>query len=179
MTRAVKAGVSRESGKPHPANLDSNGVVGIGSITEHLPLRFTCYGNLALIGPSTSTPIVAGSAKLEQLKNLLQTERKGAGQTLRRALTEEKEKNSNCKIIQKNPKWFRSRPFLSWDYPSCEFEQLSSPVGNLPTADQERFLVEELLYVLSGFDGDYIQAIPIHSEIEERKFSVDESNLDT
>jgi len=155
MSRAVKAGVSRESGKPCMASLDCNGTVGIG--------------------PSTSTPIVAGSAKLEQLKNLLQTERKGTGQPLRRALTEEKENSSSFEIVQKNPKWFRSRPFLSWDYPCCGSEQLSAPIGNLPPSDQERFLVEELLYVLSGFDGDHIHALPIHSEIEERKFSVDES----
>lgn len=177
MSRAVKAGVSRESGKPCMASLDCNGTVGIGNVKESGFLQFTNNAGRILTGPSTSTPIVAGSAKLEQLKNLLQTERKGTGQPLRRALTEEKENSSSFEIVQKNPKWFRSRPFLSWDYPCCGSEQLSAPIGNLPPSDQERFLVEELLYVLSGFDGDHIHALPIHSEIEERKFSVDESNF--
>ena len=93
------------------------------------------------------------------------------------ALLENLEKNSaNCDIVQTNPKWFRSRVFLSWDFPSVGSEVNSAPLGNMPTADQERFLVEELLYVLSGFDGDYIRALPVHSEVEERKFDVDDSN---
>lgn len=91
----------------------------------------------------------------------------------------EKKCLSTNQIIRKNPEWFYTRPFLSWDYPVAGLDLQVSPLGNVPVADQERILVEELLYVLSGFDGDYIRALPLHSKVDERKFEIDESNAST
>ena len=130
------------------------------------------------MGPSTSTPIVAGGVKLKELKNRLQTASEGS---VGKTVVEKKEKKGSPStgiIIQKNPKWFQSRPFMSWDYPAPGngSDPQQGPLGNLPIGDQERVLVEELLYILSGFDGDYIRTVPLHSEVDERRFEIDESN---
>lgn len=65
---------------------------------------------------------------------------------------------------------------MSWDYPSGGIESSVSPLGNIPPNNQERVLLEELLYALSGFDSDYLVAAPLYSEVDERKFDIDESN---
>ena len=68
---------------------------------------------------------------------------------------------------------------MSWDFPTAGSDAVhhSAPLGNIPNVEQERILVEELLYVLSGFDGDYIRAVPLITEIDERKFHVDDSKF--
>lgn len=134
-------------------------------------LKFT------LSGPSTSTPIVVGGVKLKELKSRLQSASEGSlgHQTL--DSPEKRIAATNCELIQSNPKWFRSRNFLSWDFPSGDSDLLASPLGNIPVCDQERALMEELLYVLMGFDGDCITASPLHSEVDERKCQIDESKL--
>jgi len=66
---------------------------------------------------------------------------------------------------------------MSWDFPTGDSDLLASPLGNIPVDDQERALMNELLYVLMGFDGDYIMASPLLSEVDERKFQIDESNF--
>ena len=91
--------------------------------------------------------------------------------------TPEKKTATTSELIQSNPKWFHSRPYLSWDFPLCDSDFPSSPLGNIPVGDQERALVEDLLYVLMGFDSDYIIANPLHSDVDERKFQVDESKF--
>lgn len=121
---------------------------------------------------------MVGGVKLKELKSRLQTASEGS---VGHPVIELAEKRCTTKeIIQKNPKWFLSRPFLSWDYPvagllDSQLLQIA-PLGNVPVGDQERILLEELLYVLSGFDGDYIRALPLSSNIDERKFEIDESN---
>lgn len=153
--RSVRAGLPKESAKNYCTSTDSN------------------QGS----GPSTSTPIVVGGVKLKELKSRLQTASEGS---VGHPVIELAEKRCTTnEIIQKNPKWFLSRPFLSWDYPvagllDSQLLQIA-PLGNVPVGDQERILLEELLYVLSGFDGDYIRALPLSSNIDERKFEIDES----
>ena len=69
---------------------------------------------------------------------------------------------------------------MSWDYPAKELvdiRQQASPLGNVPAGNQEQVLLEELLYALQGFDGDYIVATPLQSQVDERKFEIDESEL--
>ena len=93
--------------------------------------------------------------------------------------TPEKKTANNSELIQSNPTWYHSRPYLSWDFPGYgDSDSQASPLGNIPVGGQEQALLEELLYVLMGFDGDYITASPIHSEVDERKFQVDESTDD-
>lgn len=115
--------------------------------------------------------------KLKELKNRLQTASEGSIGHSRVDLNQKKLLASN-EIVRKNPEWFYTRPFLSWDYPVAGLEtQDIAPLGNVPVGDQERILLEELLYVLSGFDGDYIRALPLQSKIDERKFEIDESMI--
>lgn len=125
------------------------------------------------LGPSTSTPIVVGGVKLKELKSRLQTASEGSLGNQVLDITEKK--SSTKEIIQTNPKWFYTRPFLSWDYPFAEKDTQTAPLGNIPVGVQERVLLEEVLYVLSGFDGDCIRALPLDSNVDERKFEIDES----
>lgn len=176
MTRSVRAGLPKESAKNYCTSTDSNQGTGMSALNFLHNEIHLLYLNL---GPSTSTPIVVGGVKLKELKSRLQTASEGS---LGHPVIELTEKRcTNNEIIQKNPKWFHSRPFLSWDYPvagllDSQLLQIA-PLGNVPVGDQERILLEELLYVLSGFDGDYIRALNLISDIDERKFEIDESNI--
>jgi hypothetical protein len=123
---------------------------------------------------------VVGGVKLKELKSRLQTASEGSlGHHQVAELTEKR--TTSSEIIQKNPKWFHTRPFLSWDYPVAGISDSHlfqvAPLGNVPVGDQERILLEELLYVLSGFDGDYIRALPLIANVDERKFEIDDSNM--
>ena len=145
-----------------------------GMQRESIRNESSCFGT----GPSTSTPILAGGVKLKELKTKLQTASEGSpGRTLADKI--EKKMGMQAPIIQTNPAWCCTRSFLSWDFPrvvpGCQDQPTCAPLGNLPPQDQERALIEELLYVMSGFDGDYIHALPLGSEVEERKFAVDDT----
>ena len=118
---------------------------------------------------------MVGGVKLKELKCRLQTASEGS---LGQQVLELTEKRSPTnEIIQRNPKWFHTRPFLSWDYPVAEANTHVSPLGNVPIVDQEKILLEELLYTLSGFDGDYIHSLPLNSNVDEREFEIDDSML--
>ena len=172
MLRSVRAGLPRESVKNY-SSVDSN--QGAGTAVKKLLIFKHIFPNFTISGPSTSTPSVVGGVKLKELKSRLQTASEGSMGHQIRELTEKKSPTNE--IIQRNPKWFQTRPFLSWDYPTAGFEPQLAPLGNIPVGDQERILLEELLYVLSGFDGDYIRALPLSSNVDERKFEIDDSNF--
>lgn len=116
---------------------------------------------------------MVGGVKLKELKSRLQTASEGSVGQQVLELTEKRTPTNET--IQRNPKWFHTRPFLSWDYPVAEADTHVSSLGNIPVGDQEKILLEELLYALSGFDGDYIHALPLNSNVDERKFEIDES----
>ncbi len=185
--RSVRAGLPRDS---------TAGVGGARAAGAVLPST----GD----GPSTSTPVVTGGAKLKKLRDLLDTASEGSTTTCptsaasgasgaaaahRSARGDERtnaaKRNgagaaaASAATVRRNPEWFRGRAFLSCDFPTCppppDGVVEPAPLGNLPVADQERVLVEELLYVLQGFDGDYIRTRPLASETDERNFDVDDS----
>uniref|UniRef100_T1JH36 Gamma-tubulin complex component 2 n=1 Tax=Strigamia maritima TaxID=126957 RepID=T1JH36_STRMM len=94
----------------------------------------------------------------------------------------------NKEIIQKKtsnqvpilPSWYYDRPYLSLDFVDAgRHEDIVSdgvgPLGTLPLATQEHILLEELLYCLSGIEGDYIHAQPMADKMNGYSFSLDES----
>ena len=63
---------------------------------------------------------------------------------------------------------------ISWYFPSGDSGLLTSPLAMFEIKN-ELSIMEELLYVFMGFDGDYITASPLHSEVDESKCQIDES----
>lgn len=51
--------------------------------------------------------------------------------------------------------WVQRRPSMSWDF---SLHNLSHPVPAVPTVSQENILIEDLLNVLIGLPGCYIEA---------------------
>ncbi|XP_062821315.1 gamma-tubulin complex component 2 isoform X2 [Anolis carolinensis] len=115
-------------------------------------------GSVAVSGPQLHRP-----KPLDQVRRELRDKqgRKNAGQPL-----------------PSFPAWVYERPALLGDFlPGSGLStDTAVPIGTLPLAAQESALVEDLLYVLIGVDGQYIAAQPLVGQ-EGRAFLVD-PNLD-
>lgn len=70
------------------------------------------------------------------------------------------------------PAWLMDRRYLHMDYVSDSVPAVSC-LGSIPVASQQRVVIEDLLFVMAGVDGQYIRAAPIEDETSAREFIVD------
>nr|XP_060613888.1 gamma-tubulin complex component 2 [Anolis sagrei ordinatus] len=97
---------------------------------------------------------------------------------VRKELREKQSRKNTGQPLPSFPDWVYERPALLGDFlpGSALSTDTIVPIGTLPLAAQESALVEDLLYVLIGVDGQYIAAQPLVGQ-EGRTFLVD-PNLD-
>lgn len=73
--------------------------------------------------------------------------------------------------------WVQRRPSMSWDFSSLKTQSqvLGTAIGNIPANSQENVLIEDLLNVLIGLPGIYIEPEELKDEYAERTFKISES----
>ncbi|GLV35243.1 Gamma-tubulin ring protein 84 [Carabus blaptoides fortunei] len=84
-----------------------------------------------------------------------------------------KSQMSSIHITPSVMSWVQKRPNMSWDFtltPSC-----LGNLGKIPACSQENILIEDLLNVLSGLDGCYIESKPLLDPYGPREFIVSDS----
>lgn len=73
--------------------------------------------------------------------------------------------------------WVQRRPSMSWDFSSLKSSShvSGSPIGNIPSNSQENVLIEDLLNILIGLPGVYIEPEELKDENAERTFKINDS----
>lgn len=73
--------------------------------------------------------------------------------------------------------WIQRRPSMSWDFSSSKTNTHipAGTIGNIPSNSQENILIEDLLNILIGLPGVYIEPDELRDEYAERTFTVSES----
>lgn len=71
--------------------------------------------------------------------------------------------------------WVQRRPSLSWDFSSHNILATTGPIGNIPPTSQENILIEDLLNILMGLPGYYIQPLELKDVYDPREFTIDKS----
>ncbi|KAL9657607.1 hypothetical protein ABK040_012686 [Willaertia magna] len=74
--------------------------------------------------------------------------------------------------IPEEPEWIKNRQFLSHDFlkQTIKSNVTFTDLKSLPAKVQEYILIEELLNVLVGYEGKYIQCVPIDESEDETMF---------
>lgn len=70
------------------------------------------------------------------------------------------------------PHWLSSRAYLTADYVLSPIAPAKVPLGTLPLNVQQRAIINDLLYLMTGSSGLYLTAKPL-SEDQRRLFSMD------
>lgn len=73
--------------------------------------------------------------------------------------------------------WVQRRPSMSWDFSSLKSHSNISggPIGTIPSNSQENVLIEDLLNVLIGLPGIYIEPEELKDEFAERTFKISDT----
>lgn len=98
---------------------------------------------------------------------------------LKKALTKKLKKPENIvtipsptiKLLLLNSK-LPSQPSLSWDFSTTSFPADVGPIANLPVSSQENLLIEDLLNILMGLHGNYIEPKELKDPYDVREFII-------
>lgn len=71
--------------------------------------------------------------------------------------------------------WVQRRPSMSWDFSSITVTCNRMQIENIPTESQENLLIEDLLNVLIGLPGCYIEPLKLHDQYAPREFNICET----
>lgn len=72
--------------------------------------------------------------------------------------------------------WVQRRPSMSWDFSSTTLTPNSKMlIENIPTDSQENMLIEDLLNILIGLPGCYIEPLPLRDQYSPREFHISET----
>lgn len=70
--------------------------------------------------------------------------------------------------------WVQRRPSMSWDFSTTSCLTVTTQISNIPSASQESLLIEDLLNVLMGLPGCYIEPLELKGPHDVREFSINE-----
>ncbi|XP_071055793.1 gamma-tubulin complex component 2-like isoform X1 [Onthophagus taurus] len=74
--------------------------------------------------------------------------------------------------------WVQRRPTMSWDFSRSTMQICgTNPITNIPPSSQESMLIEDLLNILMGLPGCYIEALDLKGPYDNREFAINE-NID-
>lgn len=68
--------------------------------------------------------------------------------------------------------WVQRRPSMSWDF---SLNNLAHPIPAVPVISQENILIEDLLNVLIGLTGCYVEAEDLKDNYGPRNFKINDS----
>ncbi|KAI4462822.1 gamma tubulin complex protein [Holotrichia oblita] len=70
--------------------------------------------------------------------------------------------------------WVQRRPSMSWDFSTTSCLTVTTQISSIPSTSQESLLIEDLLNVLMGLPGCYIEPLELKGPHDVREFSINE-----
>ncbi|KAF5282164.1 hypothetical protein FQR65_LT02861 [Abscondita terminalis] len=109
---------------------------------------------------------------IEELKTRVQREinRRSKGRDLEKSLTSDKSLTSSS--VATVTSWVQRRPSMSWDFSSITLTTSKMQLENIPDISQENILMKDLLNILIGLPGCYIEPLKLRDQYAPREFSL-------
>ncbi|KAK4886580.1 hypothetical protein RN001_002851 [Aquatica leii] len=111
---------------------------------------------------------------IEELKTRVKREinRRSRGRDLDKSFTLDKSPASSIISVTS---WIQRRPSMSWDFSTITLTSNKMQLENIPDISQENILIEDLLNILIGLPGCYIEPLKLRDQYAPREFSLCEA----
>lgn len=67
---------------------------------------------------------------------------------------------------------------MSWDFSTYHIPSMTGPLGNIPSSSQESILIDDMLNILMGLPGNYVEPKELTGPYDVREFTICDS-IDT